>query len=424
MQKMTQSLDRHGTEGRVWLPVVILCLNFGVVFFDRNALNFLMPFIGAELHLTNLEIGALAAALSLTWAVSGFLVGAVSDRFNSRKPLLIVAILCFSLCSILSGFATSFLTLFGARLLMGAAEGPILPLSQSLVAAGVPSRVRGMAMGIVQSVGSNLLGSFIAPIALVALAGWLGWRGAFYLAGLPGLICALAVWRFVDDPARSSGSRSSGAGLSLAKAFLFRNITICCILSTLIVGYLAVAYAFLPIYLTQVAGYNAESMSRLVSVLGLSAATGGFLVPALSDRFGRRPIMIAIPLLGAMLPLAALAIPASAWTMAAFFFVGWLIIGTLSLVMATIPSETVELHEVATALAIVMGVGEVCGGVGGPIIAGLVADKTGLGGVMWILALLALAASVTAMLLRETLPARAASLKLALADGELAAPLS
>ena len=420
MQKTTQAVDRHEAKDGVWLPVAVLCLNFGVVFFDRNALNFLMPFIGAELHLTNLEIGALAAALSLTWAVSGFLVGAASDRFNSRKPLLIAAVLCFSFCSILSGFATSFLTLLGARLLMGAAEGPILPLSQSLVATAVPARIRGVAMGMVQNFGSNLLGSFVAPIALVALAGWVGWRGAFYFAGLPGLVCAFAVWRFVDDPARRSGPRAKGASLSLAKAFSFRNIAVCCILSTLIVGYLAVTYAFLPIYLTQEAGYHADGMSRLVSILGLSAAAGGFIVPALSDRFGRRPVLIAVPLLGTMLPLAALAMPASAWTMATFFFAGWLIIGTLSLVMATVPSETVDLHEVATALAIVMGVGEVCGGVGGPILAGLVADRAGLGGAMWILALLALTASVTATLLQETRVPGTASLKLALSDGELA----
>ena len=417
MQGITQALDHRATEARLWLPVTVLCLNFGVVFFDRNALNFLMPFITAELHLTNFEIGALAAALSLTWAVSGFIVSGVSDRFNSRKPLLIVAILCFSLCSILSGFATSFLTLLGARLLMGAAEGPILPLSQSLVATAVPPHIRGAAMGIVQSVGSNLLGSFVAPIALVALAGWCGWRGAFYFAGIPGLLCALAVWRFVDDPARLAGPRSRDAGLSLARAFLFRNIAVCCVLSTLIVGFLAITYAFLPIYLTQIAGYDADGMSGLVSILGLSAATGGFLVPALSDRFGRRPVMIAVPLLGAMLPLAALAIPASALALAIFFFAGWLIIGTLSLVMATIPSETVELHEVATALAIVMGVGEVCGGVGGPILAGLVADRTGLGGTMVILAMLAVAASAAALLLRETRPAETSSLKLALSEG-------
>ena len=53
---------------------------------------------------------------------------------------------------------------------MGAAEGSILPISQSLTASEVPPEKRGLAMGVMQNFGSNLLGSFVAPVALVALA--------------------------------------------------------------------------------------------------------------------------------------------------------------------------------------------------------------------------------------------------------------
>ena len=79
--------------------VTLLSINFGIVFFDRNALNFLMPFVKPELGLSNTQVGILASALSLTWACAAFGIGFISDRTGSRKGLLILATLAFSACS-------------------------------------------------------------------------------------------------------------------------------------------------------------------------------------------------------------------------------------------------------------------------------------------------------------------------------------
>jgi len=61
------------------LLVGLLSLNFGIVFFDRNALNFLMPFVQPDLGLSNTQVGLLASALSLTWSFAAFGVGRLSD---------------------------------------------------------------------------------------------------------------------------------------------------------------------------------------------------------------------------------------------------------------------------------------------------------------------------------------------------------
>ena len=66
------------------LLVALLSLNFGIVFFDRNSLNFLMPFVQPDLHLNNVQIGMLAGALSLTWAVAAFGIGRLSDTLGNR----------------------------------------------------------------------------------------------------------------------------------------------------------------------------------------------------------------------------------------------------------------------------------------------------------------------------------------------------
>ena len=96
-----------------------------------------MPFVQPDLGLNNTQVGMLASALSLTWACAAFGIGVVSDKTGSRKGLLIIATLAFSVCSFLSGIATSFAMLLAARLLMGAAEGGVMPISQALVAAEV-----------------------------------------------------------------------------------------------------------------------------------------------------------------------------------------------------------------------------------------------------------------------------------------------
>jgi predicted MFS family arabinose efflux permease len=189
----------------------LLSLNFGIVLFDRNALSFLMPFIQPDLKLNNTQVGVLASALSLTWAFAAFGIGVSSDRFGSRKQLLVLTTLAFSLCSFGSGLAVSFMTMLWARLLMGAAEGGIMPISQALIASEVSPRHRGLAMGVAQGFGSSLLGSFVAPVALVAFATAFGWRHAFFLAGAPGLVVALLMALVIRAPVTAAGG-AGGAG--------------------------------------------------------------------------------------------------------------------------------------------------------------------------------------------------------------------
>src|SRR5271166_2096095 len=182
----------------------VLTITFGFVFFDRNAASFLMPFIANDLHFNNTQVGLVASALSFTWAVAAFLGGAYSDRTGNRKSFLLIAVVAFSLCSFASGLAASFAALFSTRLLMGMAEGPILPIAQSLVAIESSAAKRGHNMGVMQNFGSNLLGSFAAPLILVAVASAYNWRWAFFLSGVPGLIMALLIAKFVRQRAATS----------------------------------------------------------------------------------------------------------------------------------------------------------------------------------------------------------------------------
>jgi predicted MFS family arabinose efflux permease len=386
--------------------VALLSINFGIVFFDRNALGFLMPFVQTDLHLSATQVGLFASALSLTWACAAFGIGVISDLTGSRKGLLVIATLAFSVCSFLSGISGSFLALLGARLLMGFAEGGVMPISQAIIATEVRPEVRGLAMGVTQNFGSNLLGSFVAPVALTAFAAAMGWRHAFFLAGAPGLIAALCMWWFLREPRADAVVQSSEPTdkRSLGAVLEDRNVLICAAMSVLLVSYLVVCWNFMPLYLTQVRHYDTQTESWLMGTLGISATVGAFLISGLSDRIGRRPLMIAMPLIGVILPLGALYFTGSVWVLAAIFFVGWGLNGIFPLFMATVPSESVPAHHRAAALGLCMGTGEVLGGVLSPTIAGAAADRVGLTAPLWIMLGVAVLGTLLAFGLRETAP--------------------
>lgn len=394
-----------------WWLTALLSLNFGFVLFDRNALSFLMPFVQPELALSNTQIGMLASGLSLTWALAAFGIGFVADRFGSRKRLLVACTLVFALCSFGSGLATGFLFMLLTRLLMGVAEGGVMPLSQSLIASQVDPRQRGLAMGIAQGFGSSLMGSFVAPVLLVAFAEAFGWRHAFFLAGAPGLLMALLIAFTVRDreragqvpstPQQRPDTRKPG---SLREALGDGNVIRCVVISSAFVAYLVVTWSFLPLYLTQVRQYDAATMSWLMGALGIAATLLSFSIPGLSDRIGRRPVMRVVPVLALLLPASALWFQGPAWVLAALFFVGWSFTGIMPLFMATIPSESVHPRLVGTALGLCMGGSEILGGVLAPLASGLAADRFGLEAALWVLALLAVIGAVAAIGLRETAP--------------------
>lgn len=391
-----------------WLLVGLLTANFGIVYFDRMALNYLMPSVQPELGLSNTAVGTLASALSLSWALAGLLVGRLSDALGRRKPILIFAALIFSSASFLSGIATTFAMLLAARLLMGAAEGGVMPISQALVAAEVQPERRGLAMGVTQNFGANLLGNFLGPIVIVAFAEIYGWRHTFYLAAVPGFIVALLMWLLIREPPAAhsvAAKKPSGGGLASIGAVIGeRNVILCVLMSILLVAFAVVFGAFVPLYLVSVKGMAPTTMSWLMSMFGLTSMAFAFLVPGASDLLGRRPVVIAMTAIGALLPLCILFIDGPVWPLFVLFGLGAAASGVFPIVMATVPSESVSPQYLATVMGLTMGLGEIVGGVFSPAAAGWAADLYGLRATLWILVGLIAIATLLACGLKETSP--------------------
>jgi predicted MFS family arabinose efflux permease len=391
-----------GYELRVLL---LLGLAYGFAYFDRMAMTFLSPQVQRDLALSNEEVGWLGSGLSATWALGAYFVGRWSDSIGRRKPFLLGALVLFSFCSVLSGLSWSFGTLLATRIVMGAAEGPFLPICLAiLVAASAESR-RGLNAGIVQNAFGSILGTALAPFVLIRIAEAFDWRVSFYISGIPGLILALLIWRFIREPERAPAEeREAAPALSPWAMLRERNIWVCSLVSCFAVGTVVIGSIFMQLYIEGPLGYDPVTRANIMTAVGFCPALGGVLVTWLSDKVGRKGPLIAFAFLMALAPAALLWFDGPVVVLTALMFVSWMGLGTFPLFMGVIPAETLGRARAATAMGLVVAVGELTGGVFGPPIAGRLADWFGLAVPLYVQIGLALAAGVTAFAVTETNP--------------------
>jgi MFS family permease len=185
---------RAGTWLALWVLFAINTMNF----FDRQVLGAVAEPIRREWGLSDGALGALGTAFTLLYAFVGVPLGRLADRWN-RTRLLSVGVLVWSVLTVVSGAARSFWQLFVFRLGVGVGEATCAPAATSLIGDLVPARRRALALSIF------MLGLPVGVALSFAVSGTIarsyGWRAAFYVAGLPGLLCALAVL-LVREPAR------------------------------------------------------------------------------------------------------------------------------------------------------------------------------------------------------------------------------
>jgi MFS family permease len=387
--------------------VIILCLAFGFVMFDRFALTYLMPFVVKDLHLSNTQIGLILSAFSFAWALSGMFSSVLSDMKGGKKMFLAGSILLFSLLSFSTGLATGFVALLAIRVIMGAFEGPVLPLAQAFMVAGsTPSR-RGFNMGVMQTSAVGVISSMVGPVLLVAMASALSWRNTFYLTIIPGLLVLFLVAKFLREPQLSAADAEprTREKVRLADVFRDRNIITSLVFGPFILCWYVVLLSFAPLYLTTTKALSPAAMSLIMSALGVGAVVWGIVVPMLSDRLGRKPVIIIFTLLSVAAPLGFILVPAGHTALMAFLaFLGWCGAGVYPLFMSTVPGESVNRKFVSTAISSIQGFGEIIGAVFGVMIAGVLADAYGLSSTMWLCAGCMVVATLVGFGYYETAP--------------------
>jgi predicted MFS family arabinose efflux permease len=364
--------------------VGILFFTWGTVFLDRMSQLYLAPYFAPEFNLSSAQIGTLASVLAITWAASTFLFGALSDRVG-RRPVLLPAVFAFSALSWVSGLAHSFHQLLLIRALMGIAEGPTWSIMTALIEESSSAKRRGRNIGLVVSAAA-LVGLAAAPVLTTQVASRWGWRWAFFLAGIPGLLAGFLIWKFVKEPpANVEATRKKASLREYVSILRYRNICLCCVGAAGFMSWLFALNVFAPLYITEVAHEPATTAGFLLGASGLGSFFLGFLLPSLSDRLGRKPVLLWMAALSAVVPLAFLvpALYAYPFLLAAIVFATNTGQGIASMIMVLVPTESVPPQFRATSIGLTTLVGEIMGATGAPLLAGALAEIHGLGLTMW-----------------------------------------
>jgi sugar phosphate permease len=190
-----------------WPILFLIWLMMLVAYFDRINIAVAGPSISAALHLTKYQFGWVVAAFTFGYAVMQVPGGHFADRIGSR-PLLVAAILIWSVFTALTGLAASFLTLIAIRVLFGFGEGIEIGPQFKLIGDYFTPKERSQANSVFLS--ALALGPALATPLATKLIGDYGWREMFFAFSVPGL--ALAVLLFVMLPRKAPGASALEAG--------------------------------------------------------------------------------------------------------------------------------------------------------------------------------------------------------------------
>ena len=278
--------------------------------FDFFVMVFLFDTLADRFHVSKASV---VYTLTLTLAMrplGALFFGALADRFGRRRPL-IVCVLYFSLCTVLTGLAPNYLFLVICRALYGIGMGGYWGIGASYAMESSPRRYRGVLSGMIQA--GYPMGYLLAAVAMQALAPAFGWRSVFF-AGAPVavLIVALTVLAPESEAWRQHRSASMGqifGSLLRHKGIFFYLLLMMSVLLCLSHG----AQDLYPDFLKSVPGIAARTVFGMKALYGIpivyniGAIAGALLFGHLSQGMGRRKaIMLA-------LGIALLAIPAWAF---------------------------------------------------------------------------------------------------------------
>ncbi len=210
---------RLRTSPRILLSLLLLAYIFN--FLDRQILGILAQPIKADLHLTDTEFGAVGGlAFALLYSVLGLPLAYLADR-TSRSAVIAASVAVWSLFTALCGTAIGYGQLFLYRLGVGFGEAGGVAPSYALIAEHFPPERRARALAIyslgipIGLAGGSLIGAY--------LAAWVGWRWAFLVMGIAGVILAPVIFLVVRDGPKASQAGADQAPISEVFPLLARK---------------------------------------------------------------------------------------------------------------------------------------------------------------------------------------------------------
>lgn len=194
----TETMTRRGP----YYTLLLLILVYACHFFDRSIVAVVQESVKHEFGLSDSALGAMAGfAYAMSYAAFGIPLGLVIDRVKSRIHLLAGLLAVWSFATAICAAASSATQLVIARVFVGAAEAGGSPVSMAIISDMFPPQRRSTAIGLFFT--GMALGSLASYGVGAYVVAHYGWRAAFLLAGIPGLILAVFLIGLVKDPGRT-----------------------------------------------------------------------------------------------------------------------------------------------------------------------------------------------------------------------------
>jgi sugar phosphate permease len=253
--------------------LALLFLGWCLSYLDRMAMNVGIVEIAKDFNLSPTVMGVVLSSFFAGYALMQLPGGWLADKFGSRK-VIAIAILFWSLFTVLTGMAWSLMSMIMIRFMFGLGEGGYPAASSKAIADVFPKEERTSAQTIMMS--SNSLGGVIAPLIATPLLVWIGWQNLFIAIGLLGVFVAALLWYYlnpknmqveiVDEETVQKASFKDVLKIrtSWQLAIMWFGV------STVVWGLIS----WMPPYLVNVRGLDLMSMGMLSSIPALAGAVG------------------------------------------------------------------------------------------------------------------------------------------------------
>lgn len=262
-------------------------------YIDRQVIASLFPHIKAEWHLSDKELGALVSIISIVVAVGSIPVALLADRVSRVRSVAVMATV-WSLATISCMFAGSYAQLLVARAVVGAGEAGYGSVGAALISSLFPKRLRGALLGAF--FGAASVGSVLGVLLGGAIAAQWGWKTAFGVVGVPGLVLAL-LYLWVRDyktvaltPKLDQATRSTSGTIKHICGALARTRTLLwvCVGGAMQLIVVSAVWSWMPSYLNRFHGMTPHEASAQAAVVILVSAVGNVFWGYVVDRMGLR----------------------------------------------------------------------------------------------------------------------------------------
>jgi len=364
--------------------LVMLTITYVFNFIDRQILTVLQESIKKELLLSDTHLGFLSGlAFAAFYVTVGIPVARLSDKYN-RRTIISISLGLWSAMTALCGAAANFVHLLLARIGVGVGESGSSPAAHSMISDYFSERRRATALSVYST------GIYIGILVGASLGGWLdqeyGWRVAFLMLGIPGVLFALIFFFIVKEPARNrnviseQNSDSRDTFWYVFKYLLTKKSFIFISLGVGFHSFMAYALNFLPPFLSRVHEMStAEAGYWTGMTMGIGGAIGALTGGYLADKLGHKDKRWYVKISGYGLFIAIPCLALSYLTSNTSIMLTALFIGYTSLSLFLAPSIAI-VHSIvpnnmrAFSSAILFFVLNFIGLGLGPIFVGIVSD--------------------------------------------------